>query len=32
MGGFESIGETFSQKVDSVVAALPNAMRMLQNS
>lgn len=32
MGGFESIGETFSQKVDSVVAALPNTLRMLQNS
>ncbi len=32
MGGFESIGETFSQKVDSVVASLPNALSLLQNS
>lgn len=32
MDGFESIGETFSQKAESVMAALPNTLRLLQNS
>lgn len=32
MGGFGSVGETFSQKVESVMASMPNALRLLQNS